>query len=81
MIRGWYTVYVSQFGYGISPRALSWFRSPAGQKTSSTVSEFLVTPPALDVLVVLTLLVVLVVDEVEEVLEVEDAPAPPEVRK
>lgn len=24
-------------GYGISPRAVSWFRSPAGQNTSSIV--------------------------------------------
>jgi hypothetical protein len=58
---------------------LSWFRSPAGQKTSSMVSEFLVTPPALEVLVVL---LVLVVDEVvDDVLEVEEVLEPPEARK
>jgi hypothetical protein len=42
---GWYTVYVSQLGYGISPRVLSWLRLPAGQKTSSMVSVSLVGEP------------------------------------
>jgi len=56
-------------GYGISPRAFSWFRSPAGQKTSSMVRVFLVTPPTLEVLVEFEVVVVVMLLEVVEVVE------------
>ena len=42
----WYTVYVSQFGYGISPIAVSWLRSlPPGQNRSSIVRVCLNADP------------------------------------